>query len=67
MGRVQVVLHNQDNREHDLLDSDDYYRSRAASVPRWKRFQEHGRNFGSETIPAPNVLACSGSKRNWTR
>ena len=23
--RVQVVLHNQDNREHDLLDSDDYY------------------------------------------
>ncbi|GCE65450.1 cobaltochelatase subunit CobN [cyanobiont of Ornithocercus magnificus] len=23
--RVQAVLHNQDNREHDLLDSDDYY------------------------------------------
>ena len=22
---VQVVLHNQDNREHDILDSDDYY------------------------------------------
>ncbi len=22
---VQVVLHNQDNREHDVLDSDDYY------------------------------------------
>jgi cobaltochelatase CobN len=22
---VQVVLHSQDNREHDLLDSDDYY------------------------------------------
>ncbi|MBI3451277.1 MAG: cobaltochelatase subunit CobN, partial [Rhodospirillales bacterium] len=22
---VRVVLHNQDNREHDLLDSDDYY------------------------------------------
>jgi cobaltochelatase CobN len=22
---VQVVLHNQDNREHDLFDSDDYY------------------------------------------
>lgn len=22
---VQVVVHNQDNREHDLLDSDDYY------------------------------------------
>ncbi len=22
---MQIVLHNQDNREHDLLDSDDYY------------------------------------------
>lgn len=22
---LQVILHNQDNREHDLLDSDDYY------------------------------------------
>jgi cobaltochelatase CobN len=25
LGRLQAVLHNQDNREHDLLDSDDYY------------------------------------------
>ena len=25
LGRVQAVLHNQDNREHDILDSDDYY------------------------------------------
>ncbi len=25
VGAVQAVLHNQDNREHDLLDSDDYY------------------------------------------
>ena len=25
LATVQVVLHNQDNREHDLLDSDDYY------------------------------------------
>jgi cobaltochelatase CobN len=23
--KLEVVLHNQDNREHDLLDSDDYY------------------------------------------
>jgi cobaltochelatase CobN len=23
--QAQIVLHNQDNREHDLLDSDDYY------------------------------------------
>jgi cobaltochelatase CobN len=25
LGNVEAVLHNQDNREHDLLDSDDYY------------------------------------------
>ncbi len=25
LSEVQAVLHNQDNREHDLLDSDDYY------------------------------------------
>ncbi|MFC2971143.1 cobaltochelatase subunit CobN [Azotobacter bryophylli] len=25
LGAVQAVLHNQDNREHDLLDSNDYY------------------------------------------
>lgn len=25
LSHMQVVLHNQDNREHDLLDSDDYY------------------------------------------
>ena len=25
LGRIEAVVHNQDNREHDLLDSDDYY------------------------------------------
>jgi cobaltochelatase CobN len=25
LGEVEAVIHNQDNREHDLLDSDDYY------------------------------------------
>ncbi len=25
LSKVEAVLHNQDNREHDLLDSDDYY------------------------------------------
>jgi cobaltochelatase CobN len=25
LGTVELVLHNQDNREHDILDSDDYY------------------------------------------
>jgi len=25
LGQVDAVIHNQDNREHDILDSDDYY------------------------------------------
>ncbi|HXK53171.1 MAG TPA: cobaltochelatase subunit CobN [Hyphomicrobiales bacterium] len=25
LGQIEAVVHNQDNREHDLLDSDDYY------------------------------------------
>jgi cobaltochelatase CobN len=25
LARIEAVLHNQDNREHDVLDSDDYY------------------------------------------
>ena len=25
LGRLDAVIHNQDNREHDILDSDDYY------------------------------------------
>ncbi len=30
--QVQIVLHNQDNREHDLLDSDDYYQFQGGLV-----------------------------------
>ena len=25
LGRLEAVIHNQDNREHDILGSDDYY------------------------------------------
>lgn len=25
LGGIEAIIHNQDNREHDLLDSDDYY------------------------------------------
>tara|TARA_B100000315_G_scaffold199250_1_gene191051 strand:+ start:30 stop:1085 length:1056 start_codon:yes stop_codon:yes gene_type:complete len=32
LGETQAVLHNQDNREHDLLDSDDYYQFEGGMV-----------------------------------
>ena len=54
---VQVVLHNQDNREHDLLDSDDYYQFQggmAAAV------QEAGGQ-------APTLLFADHSRRERLR
>jgi cobaltochelatase CobN len=53
--RTQVVLHNQDNREHDLLDSDDYYQFEgglAASVRHYSGVQPavyHGDHSRPET------------------
>ena len=29
---VDAVIHNQDNREHDILDSDDYYQFAGEAV-----------------------------------
>jgi cobaltochelatase CobN len=51
LSSVQVVLHNQDNREHDLLDSDDYYQFQgglSAAVER-VRGQRPGLWFGDHS------------------
>ena len=32
LGAIEAVVHNQDNREHDLLDSDDYYQFEGGMV-----------------------------------
>jgi cobaltochelatase CobN len=32
LGLLQAVVHNQDNREHDLLDSDDYYQFQGGMI-----------------------------------
>ncbi|NET49576.1 MAG: cobaltochelatase subunit CobN, partial [Merismopedia sp. SIO2A8] len=51
--QMQVVLHNQDNREHDLLDSDDYYQFQGGLTVAVKALS--GRNpqtyFGDNSIP----------------
>ncbi len=41
LATVQVVLHNQDNREHDLLDSDDYYQFQGGLSAAVERLQGH--------------------------
>ena len=39
--RVEAVLHNQDNREHDLLDSDDYYQFEGGLVASVRTLSGH--------------------------
>jgi cobaltochelatase CobN len=50
---MQVVLHNQDNREHDLLDSDDYYQFQGGLTVAVRSIQ--GKNpttyFGDHSLP----------------
>ncbi|MEH2296065.1 cobaltochelatase subunit CobN [Nostoc sp.] len=54
LAKMQVVLHNQDNREHDLLDSDDYYQFQGGLTAAVRSLQ--GKNpqtyFGDNSIPA---------------
>ncbi|MBN4005167.1 cobaltochelatase subunit CobN [Nostoc sp. LPT] len=54
LAQMQVVLHNQDNREHDLLDSDDYYQFQGGLTTAVRSLQ--GKNpqtyFGDNSIPA---------------
>ena len=62
LGRAEVVLQNQDNREHDILDSDDYYQFQgglAASVRHFSGNQPviyHGDHSRPET-PRIRTLA----------
>ncbi|MEM7579839.1 MAG: cobaltochelatase subunit CobN [Cyanobacteria bacterium P01_A01_bin.80] len=52
--KMQIVLHNQDNREHDLLDSDDYYQFQGGLTVAVRSLT--GKNpqtyFGDNSIPA---------------
>ncbi|MEB3337532.1 MAG: cobaltochelatase subunit CobN, partial [Leptolyngbyaceae bacterium] len=50
---MQVVLHNQDNREHDLLDSDDYYQFQGGltAAVRSARGQNPHTYFGDHALP----------------
>ena len=52
--QLQIVLHNQDNREHDLLDSDDYYQFQGGLTAAARSLT--GKNpqvyFGDNSIPA---------------
>lgn len=62
LAHLQIVLHNQDNREHDLLDSDDYYQFQGGMVAAVRTLQ--GRDpqvyFGDHARPQnPKIRALS--------
>ena len=53
LAEMQIVLHNQDNREHDLLDSDDYYQFQGGltAAVRKVRGENPVTYFGDSSIP----------------
>ncbi|MFQ4137957.1 cobaltochelatase subunit CobN [Nodosilinea sp. PGN35] len=64
---LQVVLHNQDNREHDLLDSDDYYQFQGGMTvaARTLQGQQPATYFGDHAVtekPRVRSLAAEIAK-----
>ncbi len=51
--QMQIVLQNQDNREHDLLDSDDYYQFQGGltAAVKAKRGEAPVTYFGDNAVP----------------
>ncbi|MEB3192141.1 MAG: cobaltochelatase subunit CobN [Snowella sp.] len=60
--KLDIILHNQDNREHDLLDSDDYYQFQGGLAVAVRALT--GKNpqlyFGDNSVPSnPKVKLLS--------
>ncbi|MGB3295104.1 MAG: cobaltochelatase subunit CobN, partial [Phormidesmis sp.] len=53
LAQMQIVLQNQDNREHDLLDSDDYYQFQGGLTAAVKahRGEAPATYFGDNAVP----------------
>ncbi|MCW6036724.1 cobaltochelatase subunit CobN [Spirulina subsalsa FACHB-351] len=54
LANLQIVLHNQDNREHDLLDSDDYYQFQGGLTAAVRAItgQNPTTYFGDNSLPS---------------
>jgi cobaltochelatase CobN len=54
LSKLELVLHNQDNREHDLLDSDDYYQFQGGMIAAVRVLSEKRPKafFGDHSQPA---------------
>ncbi|MEL7351248.1 MAG: cobaltochelatase subunit CobN [Cyanobacteria bacterium J06560_5] len=53
LSQMQIVLQNQDNREHDLLDSDDYYQFQGGltAAVKTRRGEAPATYFGDNAVP----------------
>ncbi|MDQ8020880.1 MAG: cobaltochelatase subunit CobN [Moraxellaceae bacterium] len=58
LGSIDLVMHNQDNREHDLLDSDDYYQFQGgmAAAVRHLGGTQPALYFGDHSNPAAPAI-----------
>ncbi len=59
---IDLVMHNQDNREHDLLDSDDYYQFQGGMAAAVRHFagRQPALYFGDHSHPAsPTVRSLA--------
>jgi hypothetical protein len=52
LSQVQAVLQNQDNREHDLLDSNDYYQFQGGMLAAGNPERRQGRQLPRRPQPA---------------
>jgi cobaltochelatase CobN len=57
--RCEAVVQNQDNREHDLLDSDDYYQFEGGMRRRWKPEGREAARSITTTIPGPSARSSA--------
>ena len=62
LSTVEAVIHNQDNREHDLLDSDDYYQFEGVPRAPCDTRPEHSRRSITTTIPVQKHRRYEHSK-----
>ena len=65
---LDAILHNQDNREHDILDSDDYYQFEGGLAATGESAEgPHVRRSITTTIPGPSAPSCARWRRRSAR
>ena len=64
LGKIELVLQNQDNREHDLLDSDDYYQFQGGMTAAVRHYSGDQPKiyFGDHSNPQSPKNAFSGTR-----